>query len=59
MRKALRDALAHKSEPLTRLELWLGVITLYLVVSAFLLGRFASHIGAAETAPVVPVSNRA
>ena len=59
MKKALLDKLTRESEPLSRLELWLGVITMYLVLSAFLMGQFASHTGAAEKAPVIPLTNRA
>ena len=44
---------------MSRLELWLGVITMYLVLSAFLMGQFASHRGAAEKAPVIPATGRA
>ena len=71
MRKALVEILrsrfrslackarSYQSEPLTRVEMWLGVITLYLVLSACLMGHFSGEAGAAETQPVVPVSNRA
>ena len=44
---------------MSRVELWLGVITVYLVLSAFLMGHLSNHAGAAEKQPVVPVSNRA
>ena len=49
----------YQSEPLSRVEMWLGVITVYLVLSAFLMGHLSNHYGAAEKQPVVPVSNRA
>jgi hypothetical protein len=39
--------------------MWLGVITVYLVLSAFLMGHFSDYAGAAEKQPVVPVSDRA
>ena len=39
--------------------MWLGVITVYLVLSAFLMGHLSDHTGAADTQPVVPVSDRA
>ena len=40
MRKMLVEQLSRPSEPMRRLELWLGVITVYLVLSAFLMGHF-------------------
>jgi hypothetical protein len=49
----------YQSEPLSRVEMWLGVITVYLVLSAFLMGHLSNHAGAAEKQPVAPVSNRA
>ena len=49
----------YQSEPLSRVEMWLGVITVYLVLSAFLMGHFSAQAGAAMKQPVVPVSNRA
>jgi hypothetical protein len=48
----------HQSEPMSRIEMWLGVITVYLVLSAFLMGHIADHAGAADKQPVVPVSDR-
>ena len=39
-------------------ELWLGVITVYLVLSAFLMGHIVDHAGAADKQLVVPVSDR-
>ena len=59
MRKAFVHALTRESEPLSRLEMWLGIITLYLVISAFLMGHFAAHMGAADRSTVVPATNRA
>ncbi|HEY5617759.1 MAG TPA: hypothetical protein VIK60_07425 [Vicinamibacterales bacterium] len=59
MRKALAKALTYESEPLSRVELWLGIITVYLVLSAFFMGRFSAHIGAADEHTVAPVTNRA
>jgi hypothetical protein len=49
----------YQSEPLSRVEMWLGVITVYLVLSAFLMGHFSTQTGAALKQTVVPVSNRA
>ena len=46
MRKALLHALASPSEPLSATEQWLGLITLYLVLSAFLVGHFSANTGA-------------
>lgn len=59
MRHTLRDWLAAESEPLTRLELWLGVITMYLVLSAFTMGYLARQFGTAEKTAIVPITNRA
>ena len=58
MRSALRDWLATESKPLSRLELWLGIITMYLVLSAYVIGQFAHYTGA-DSAPVIPATNRA
>jgi hypothetical protein len=49
----------YQSEPLSRVEMWLGVISVYLVLSAFLMGHFSAHTGAELKETVVPVSNRA
>jgi hypothetical protein len=43
---------------MSRVELWLGVITVYLVLSAFLMGHITDHAGAADKQPVVPLSDR-
>ena len=43
---------------MNRVELWLGVITVYLVLSALLMGHIADHAGAADKQPVVPLSDR-
>jgi hypothetical protein len=43
---------------MSRVEMWLGVITLYLVLSAILMGHIAEHAGAADKQPVVPLSDR-
>jgi hypothetical protein len=59
MRKALVDALSRESEPLSRVEMWLGIITLYLVISAFVIGHVSGHIGTADRSTVVPATNRA
>jgi hypothetical protein len=53
------QAINYDSEPLSRVEMWLGVITVYLVLSAFLMGHLSDQRGAAEKQPVVPVSDRA
>jgi hypothetical protein len=59
MRKMLLEQLSRPSEPITRLELWLGVITVYLVLSAFLMGHLSTEMGAAEKSSVTAVSDRA
>ena len=48
----------YQSEPMSRVEMWLGVITVYLVLSAILMGHIADHAGAADKQPVVPISDR-
>jgi hypothetical protein len=48
----------YQSEPLSRVEMWLGVITIYLVLSAFLMDHLSDRSGAAEKQPVVPISDR-
>ena len=57
-RSLARQASNYQSEPMSRVELWLGVITVYLVLSAFLMGHIADHAGAADKQPVVPLSDR-
>jgi hypothetical protein len=52
------QASTYQSEPMSRVEMWLGVITLYLVLSAILMGHIAEHAGAADKQPVVPLSDR-
>jgi hypothetical protein len=59
LRSLRRQARNYESEPLSRVEMWLGVITVYLVLSAFLMGHLADHTGAAEKQPLVPVTDRA
>jgi len=59
MRKMLFEHLNRESEPMSRIELWLGVITVWLVISAFLVGHFSAEMGAAQKNSVVPVSDRA
>jgi hypothetical protein len=59
MRKMLVEQLSRPSEPIARLELWLGVLTVYLVLSAFLMGHFSTETGAAEKNSVTAVSDRA
>jgi hypothetical protein len=59
LRSLASNAASYQSEPLSRLEMWLGVITVYLVLSAFLMGQFSDHTGAAQKQSAVPVSNRA
>jgi hypothetical protein len=59
LRLLASKATSYQSEPLSRLEMWLGVITVYLVLSAFLMGHFAALTGTAQKQTVVPVSNRA
>lgn len=44
---------------MSRTELWLGVITVYLVITAFVMGHFSAEMGAAQKNEVVPVSDRA
>ena len=51
MRKALFDAFGSPGEPLSRTEQWLGLITLYLVLSAILVGQFTTNRGAADQYP--------
>lgn len=51
VRKALVDALATPCQPLSRVEQWLGLITLYLVLSAMLAGEFAAHQGPVDHFP--------
>lgn len=51
MRKALFQSLASPSEPLSRTEQWLGLVTLYLVLSAILMGQFTANSGAADRYP--------
>lgn len=59
MRKMLVDALrSHHSEPMSRAELWLGIITVYLVLGAYFMGHLTTQTGTAEKT-VVPVTNRA
>jgi hypothetical protein len=58
-RSALFDWLATPAKPLSRLELWLGIITMYLVVTAYFLGLFARYAGTAEGTPIIPITNRA
>ena len=53
------QARTYRSEPLSRVELWLGVITVYLVLSALLMGQFSARTGASLKDTVVPISNRA
>ncbi len=48
----------YQSEPMSRVEMWFGVIAVYLVLSAFLMGHIADRAGAADKHPVVPVSDR-
>jgi hypothetical protein len=55
----LFEHLSCESEPMSRIELWLGVITVWLVISAFLVGHFSAEMGAAQKNSVVPVSDRA
>ena len=56
----LFDALRrYQSEPMSRTEMWLGIITLYLVLGAYFMGHFSSQMGTAERTPVVPLTNRA
>ena len=53
------QARTYRSEPLSRVEMWIGLITLYLVLGAFLMGQFSADTGAAlKETVVVPVSNR-
>jgi hypothetical protein len=59
LRLLASQARTYRSEPLSRVEMWLGVITVYLVLSAFLMGQFSEYTGAAQEQTVVPVSNRA
>ena len=60
MRKMLVDAMRrHHSEPMSRLEMCLGIITVYLVLGAYFVGHLSSQMGTAEKTPVVPVTNRA
>jgi hypothetical protein len=59
MRQALRDWLSTGSEPLTRVELWLGLVTLYLVLGAYAMGYLTSQFGTAEKTAIAPISNRA
>lgn len=59
MRKTLVDTLTCESEPVSRIELWLGIITLYLVISAFVMGHFSAQTGTADRSTVVPATNRA
>lgn len=59
LRLLASKATSYQSEPLSRLEMWLGVITVYLVLSAFLMGHFTARTGTAQKQTVVPVSNRA
>jgi hypothetical protein len=59
LRSLVWKARNYQSEPLSRVEMWLGVITVYLVLSAFLMGHFSAQTGAAMKQTVVPVSNRA
>jgi hypothetical protein len=59
MRKALVHALTHESEPLSRVEMWLGIITLYLVICAFVMGHFTRQMGTADRSTVIPATNRA
>jgi hypothetical protein len=62
MRKTLLEKVEQYnrgSEPMSRVELWLGVITVYLVISAFVMGHVAAEMGAAQKNEVVAVSNRA
>jgi hypothetical protein len=55
----LFDALRrYESEPMSRTEMWLGIITLYLVLGAYFMGHLSSHTGTAEKTPVA-VTNRA
>ena len=59
MRNMLFDALRrYESEPMSRTEMWLGIITLYLVLGAYFMGHLSSHTGTAEKTPVA-VTNRA
>jgi hypothetical protein len=59
LRSLAWQASNYRSEPLSRVEMWLGVITVYLVLSAFLMDHLSDHTGAAEKQPVVPVTDRA
>jgi hypothetical protein len=60
MRKMLVDVLRrHHSEPVSRVEMWLGIITVYLVLGAYFMGHVSSQMGTAEKTPIVPISNRA
>ena len=56
MRKALFDALACPGEPLSRTEQWLGLITLYLVLSAILVGQLSTNSGAVDHYPTKVVT---
>jgi hypothetical protein len=59
MRKMLVDVLRrHHSEPMSRTEMWLGIITVYLVLGAYFMGHVTSQTGTAEKT-VAPVTNRA
>ena len=58
LRAVAWQASNYQSEPLSRVEMWLGVISVYLVLSAFLMGHFSAHTGAELKETVVPVSNR-
>jgi hypothetical protein len=59
MRKTLVETLTGESEPLSRIEMWLGIITLYLVICAFVMGHLSGHTGTADRSTVVPATNRA
>lgn len=60
MRKMLVDAIRrYHSEPMSRLEMCLGIITIYLVLGAYFVGHFSSQMGTAQKTPIVPLTNRA
>lgn len=59
MKKFFRDLPAFEGEPLSRTELWIAAVAIYLILGSFLFGHFGGWTSTAEQERIIPLSHRA
>jgi hypothetical protein len=59
MKTSLRDLPAFESEPLSRTELWIAAVAIYLILGTFLFGHFGGWTSTAEQERIIPLTHRA